>query len=132
MPGIGRSHPAWLLVAVQRERVGRQVVAPERGLEPLAQRVRLLREGRGSYRVVQRRGQRRCVSLGAINVGLNLAKSDRTFGQAAILVEDGVVRILPALIDQPLGILALIFYKPVTVRVAIGVDPMEGSLNIRP
>src|SRR5947208_9080161 len=122
MPGIGRSHPAWLLVAVQRERVGRQVVAPERGLEPLAQCVRLLREGSGNYRMIQRRRQRRGVSLGAINVGLNFAKSDRTFGQAAVLVEDGVVRILPTLIDQPFGILALIFYKAVTVRVAISVD----------
>ena len=82
--------------------------------------------------MVQRQGQSRCVSLGAVNVGLNFAQSDRAFGQAAILVEDRVVRILPALIDQALGVLALIFYKPVTVRVAIGVDPMEGSLNIRP
>jgi hypothetical protein len=39
------------------------------------------------------------VSLGAINIGLNFAQSDGAFSEAAILVEDRVVGILPALID---------------------------------
>src|SRR5207248_11120298 len=88
MPGIGRSHPAWLLDAVQRECIGRQLVTPERGLKPLAQRVRLLPEGSGGYRMVERRGESRGVPLGAVNVGLNLAQGDRALGKATILVKD--------------------------------------------
>ena len=82
--------------------------------------------------MVERQRQRRCVPLGAIHVGLNFAQSNWPLGQAAVLVEDGVVRILPTLIDQTLGVLALIFHKPVAVRVAINVDPMKGRLDIRP
>ena len=73
MPGIGRSHPAWLLGAIQRECVGRQLVAPRGGLKPLAQRIRLLRKGSGGYRMVEGRGESRGMPLGTVNVGLNLA-----------------------------------------------------------
>src|SRR5271167_1627220 len=70
--------------------------------------------------------------LRRIDVALDLAQRDWALRHPAIFVEDRVVRILPALIYQTAGVLAVVFDKAIAVRIAIGVDPMQRRLYMRP
>ena len=90
MPGIRGDDPTRLLGPVERQRVGRQVFAPERRFEPFPQGFGLLQKS-GRSRIAQARGQRGSMALRRIDIALDLAQRDRTLRHAAILVEDRVV-----------------------------------------
>ncbi|MFC7612168.1 hypothetical protein [Teichococcus aestuarii] len=47
-------------------------------------------------------------------------------------MEDGVVAVLPALVQQPVRPLAAVFDEAVPVRVAVPVDPAQRRLDVRP
>src|SRR5215470_10425084 len=132
MSRVGRDHAARSFLTIECERVCRQILAPKGRLEIFAERVGFLREGARGGRMPQRRGQRRRVPFGAINVGLHLAQRDRPLGCTAILVKDRVVRVFPTLINQTVRVLTLVFYESVAVRIAIGIEPAERSLDVRP
>ena len=102
-PAFERAHAAGPLVAVERQRVGRELVAPERLLEAARRSV-------GARRCAARRARARCPARVAsaaacaprrVDVALHLAQRDRPLGQRAVGVEDRVVRVLPALLHQP-------------------------------
>src|SRR6516164_5522855 len=82
--------------------------------------------------MTERRSQRGGMPLCRVDVALDLAQRDWTLRHSAIFVEDRVVRILPALIYQTAGILAVVLDKAVAVRIAIGIDPMYRRLDMRP
>src|SRR6516164_8332452 len=67
-----------------------------------------------------------------VDVALDLAECDRAFGEAAIRVEDRVVRILPALISKAGGGTAGVLDEAVAIAVAELVDPVDGSRQIGP
>ncbi len=47
-------------------------------------------------------------------------------------MKDGVVRVLPALVQQSGGTPPLVLDKPVAVQIAIAVDPSQGGLHVGP
>ena len=47
-------------------------------------------------------------------------------------MEDRVVRILPALINQSTLVLAMIFDKTIAIRVTMGIHPIKCGLDMRP
>src|SRR3546814_13630629 len=64
-----------------------------------------------------------CSSDLRIAVALHLDQRDRSPGSAAIGVEDAVMAVLPALVDQPLPAFPAVFDETVAVAVAVPVDP---------
>ncbi len=71
-------------------------------------------------------------SPGRIDIGLNLNQSDRTFRQGPVFVENGVLAVFPALIDEPLVVLPRIFDETIAVAIAIAFDPFERRADMRP
>ena len=132
LPGVGRPYAAGPLVAVQSQGVGGQLLAPERLLEPLPQRLSLLRQLRRPVHPPQRGSQRRTGPLGGVHVPLNLAQSDGAMRQRAVRVEDSSVSVLPPLVHQAMGRLPLILHEAVPVPVAVAVDPVQGGLDVGP
>ena len=47
-------------------------------------------------------------------------------------MEDRVMGILPALVDQPMVRATGILYESIPIAIAVAVDPGEGARNIRP
>ena len=82
--------------------------------------------------MTQGRGQRSGMPLRRIDITLDLAQGDRSFGQAAIFMKDRVVQILPTLVDQTVSVLAVILDKTVAIRIAVGIDPMQRRLDMGP
>ena len=97
------SDGAGALFPVQRERVRRDVLAPECALELLLEVLGLVQELGGALPVSEHGRQLRGFLLGGIDVGLHFAQCDRSLCERSIDVEDRVVRVLPSLIDQALG-----------------------------
>src|SRR5437660_8198315 len=132
MPGIRGDNAAGPLLAVERDRVSRQIIAPESVVELAPQCLGGFCESR-RYRVVAERARQLCrVPLSGIDIALHLAERDRTIGEFAICMKDRVPGILPTLISEAGGALAVIFDKAVMIRIAIGVDPLQRRLDIRP
>src|SRR5205823_8275502 len=77
-------------------------------------------------------GQSRCRELGSIYVALHLAQSDGAFGRLAVRMKDRVMRILPALVDQPMVRATCILYESILVAIAVAIDPGESAHNIGP
>jgi hypothetical protein len=63
---------------------------------------------------------------------LDLGERDRAFRQSAVGMENGVMRILPALVGETLGGRTFVFKEAVAVRVARAVDPAKRCLDRRP
>lgn len=47
-------------------------------------------------------------------------------------MKDGVARILPALMDQPVGAVTCVLDRTVAILVAVAVDPGEGEVDVGP
>jgi hypothetical protein len=52
--------------------------------------------------------------------------------ERAVRVEDGVVGVLPALMEQAIGGLLVILYEAIAVSVSVPVDPEEGGFDVGP
>jgi hypothetical protein len=74
-------------------------------------------------------GATRRQELGAVDVTLHLRERDRALRQMPVGVEDGVLRILPALVGETLLGGAVIFDEAVAVGIAGAVDPAERGLD---
>ena len=132
MAGVGGDDAAGSLRAVERQRVDAEVAQPERLLEAGAKRRRLCRKRvRFAASASQPREAARAAP-GRVHIPLNLTERDRAVGQAAILVEDRVVRVLPALLHEAVRRVPLVFDESVAVDVAVPVDPLQRRLNVRP
>jgi hypothetical protein len=98
----------------------------------LLQRLGLLCQLRRLSAAAQNSRQRRTGPAGGIDIALDLAQSNRAPGQRAVPVEDGIVGVFPALVEQTIARLAVILHEAVTVPVPIAVDPQERRLQVRP
>src|SRR5690606_6929471 len=99
MPGIGRPHFAGRAVAIQRQRVQAQIIEPEVPFYEPAHFLGLSHPAVGQGIVappVRELGQ---AAIGGKDIALNLYKRYWPIGYTAIGVEDGVVTVLPTLID---------------------------------
>src|SRR5262249_33533127 len=109
LAGVGAAHAAGALGAVERERIGLDLRAPEARLEALGQQRGLRLERARAVVPSQPPRAARHRLLGAVDVGLHLRQRDRALGQAAVGVEDGVLGILPALVGEALLGGAIVF-----------------------
>ena len=71
-------------------------------------------------------------TLRRIDVALHLAERDRALRDRAVGVEDRVVGILPALIDQTLLVGAVILDEAVAIGIARPVDPAQRRFDVGP
>jgi hypothetical protein len=69
---------------------------------------------------------------GSIDVSLDLTQSDGATSERAIRVENGVVRVFPALMDQAIKRLLVILYEAIAISVSVMVDPEEGGFDVGP
>src|SRR5215207_2209376 len=77
-------------------------------------------------------GNSRKSPLGRIHIALNLAECDRPLRQGSVSMEDGVVRVLPALVGKAAGRLAKVLDKAVPVPIAVLIDPAQSRFNVGP
>ena len=120
------------LGSVEPEVVGAFGLPPEALLDLLGEPVRLGAEPLGRPVVVESRFEH--VGPGSLcrdDVALVLAKGDRQWRLHPLGVEHGVLGVLPALVVIPAARACGVLLQPVTVRVAVPVDPFEGALDIR-
>ena len=132
LPGVRCPHAARALLAVERDRIGADVFAPERRLELFGKLAGLgiKRVAARGYAEPARRARRQ--ALGRIDIALHFAQRDRSLRQRAVGVEDRVVGILPALVGEALFVGAAVFDETVMVGVARPVDPAQRRFDVGP
>ena len=113
LPGIRGAHLASPLLAVERKRIGAELLAPERLLETLGERLGLglepLRDVGHAEPQRASRGELFC----GVDIALDLGQRDVAFRELAVGMEDRVEGILPALVGEPLFGGALVFDEAV-------------------
>src|ERR1700758_2073629 len=97
LAGIRGPHPARPLGAVEREGEARYLFAPEYPIELLAQPFGPLSRQRRLVVQAQRIRHPDGGVPRSIDITLYFAERDRSHGLAAVIVEDGIVAILPSL-----------------------------------
>jgi len=132
VPGVRCADAALAFFAVQRDGIRGEFFAPEGILESLPEHIGFSPQVRAALVKTQGRGDFGDGALSRIHVSLHLAQCDGCVRQAAILMEDGILRILPPLMEQAFRRPAAVFHKPVPVKIAVGVDPLQREFNVRP
>src|SRR5260221_13230275 len=132
MASIRRLHPARLLFTIEGQSKGGNVLTTEGLIEALPQRVRLNPEGTRGIGAPKTGGDRIGRQECAIVVALHFTERDGGFGDPAILVENRIVTVLPALIEKALVRLAAIFDETVAIEIAMDIGPVHRSFDIRP
>ena len=132
MAGIGAAHPAGSLGAVERQGIGPEILEPEGGLEAPLQLPGQFLELAGFRRPAERRRHGAGAEIGGIGIGLDLGEGDGRLGQAAVVMHDGIGAVLPALVDEAVERLAVIFEKAVAIGIAETPHPAERRLDMRP
>ena len=97
VPRVRGPHLAPPLLAVERQGVGGDLLAPEVLLEFLAQLLGLPLQLLGVIVLAEQAGQRGGRLARGVDVPLHLAEGDRTLHEPAVAVEDGIERVLPPL-----------------------------------
>ena len=87
-------------------------------LEAIRKAVGLLAKPTRSIGKPELLGALRCKGLGRIDIALHLGERDRPARQWPIGMKDGVMRILPALVDQPLLAVTEILDEAILIRIA--------------
>ena len=127
MAGIGRHRPDLLFCAIEGEGEAVLVVHPELRVDLLGQLLSMLSKWRriGGPECVSQVGER---SKGGVAVSLHLDHGDRSLGERAVTVADGVVGVLPALVGQG-GNARLcrraVFDETVAVGIAVALHPRD-------
>src|SRR3984893_8001124 len=102
LTGVGGADLARLLVAVERQRVGAEVVTPERFFKALGEKLRF---GLELFRPVEFSESRRTTRrqpLAGKHIALHFGERNVALGQTAVSVKDRVIGILPVLIREAL------------------------------
>src|SRR5262249_36845607 len=106
--------------------------APKSPLEALLQRLRLLLQFPGPFRVSEHGGELGRPTAGGVDVALYFTQGDGALRQAAVGMEDRIVRIFPALMHKSFGRMTEVLDKAISITVAVAVDPLQGELEVRP
>ena len=131
MPGVGGARTAERPVAVDGDAVEAEVLHPEPGLDPLAHGLGPLIPDLGA-RPPQTAQHERHGAEGGERVALHLRQRHRPLGKAAVLVEDRVNAVLPALVGKAGGGPAGIVDQAVLIGVAVALDPFGRRADGRP
>ena len=123
MSGVRRRHPAQPPVAIERDAVRPQLLVPERLLELRPQQLGLGPKLAGTPVEAKRGGEVRGSAARGKHVALDLAQRDGALGEAPVGMEDRVVGVLPALLDEAGRKLPGVLDESVAVRVGRSVDP---------
>src|SRR5438094_4946600 len=132
MARVRRSHPAWLLSAIECECIGRKFVAPKAFFKSSAQDAGLLRQIARPCIITKEFSQPSGHQLGSVNVALHFAQRDRSLGRRAVRVENRIVRVLPTLVDKTEFRPASVFHEAVSIDIAVMVNPSECTFDVRP
>ena len=132
LSGIRAAHVARLLRAIERQRIGLELRAPERRLECFPKPHRLRFERGGLVEIAQSPRAFGGEVFGRVDVALDLGERNRSFRQPAVGVEDGVIRIFPALVGEALLGRAVILDEAVAVGISRAVDPRQRGFDRRP
>src|SRR5262245_3606567 len=132
LTGIRAADAAGLLLAVERERVGLELLAPEACVESLRQLMGFSLEATRALVPPQPFGATCQHLLRAIDVALHLRKRDRPLRQAAVGVENRILGIFPALVGETALGRAVVFEKAVAIGISGAVDPGERGLDRGP
>src|SRR5690348_9562014 len=132
MSGIRGPDPALSFLAIQRDRVGRNLIAPEGSLKAGSQRFCLGLQLSGARSFAENGCQPGRPALGRVDVALHFAQRDWSPCQRAVGMEDGIIRIFPTLLDQSILGMARILHQTVAVAIAVSVDPGQGAFQVWP
>src|SRR5262245_7039686 len=100
MTGVGAAYATALFLAIERERVGAELVTPERRVEVRSQACRAHAPLAALVEIAAQLRQHRGSAPRPIGVGLNLTQRDRRLRQRAVGMKHGIVRVLPPLLQQ--------------------------------
>jgi hypothetical protein len=133
VPHVRRGAVDLPLLAVQGERVAAAVVEEEVFVEALPEIGRLALEALGERGIVPELRRESCApALGVVDVALDLAGGDRAMRLLAVVEQDRVVRVLPALVLEAAERVArLVLDVAVPVEVAVVIDPVERGARVR-
>ncbi len=118
-------------VAPDGHHVVAQIRIPEGGLEAPPHLLGLRVEAGGQLVLAAAPGKAGHPPLGIEDVALDLRQRDRRLDRRPGPVADGVARVLPALVDEPLRRATLVGHEPVRAGPVL-VDPAEGGEGGRP
>src|SRR5205823_2879154 len=119
------------LLAVQPQIVGALFLPPEALVELLIEASRPLPHLLGALRLAPYLKGLRHPQQGVEGIALQLAQRVGKRRDAAILVPDGVVRVLPTLAIETAWRPRLVFLEAVAVAVAVLEHPLERRLSVR-
>ncbi len=129
MARVGRDGQHRLLLAVEREGVGAARLVPERRVEPLEQRRRLVAKRVGARGLAQGGVDLRHPAPGIVDVALQLAQRLGAAHQAAVGIHHRLAAVLPGHVLVAGGRASLVLLEPVPVEVAGPVDPLQARLR---
>ena len=66
------------------------------------------------------------------DIGLNFAKSDGRLGHCAVCMKDGIVRVLPTLLNQAVSGALCVFDEAIVVAISVRIHPVQSGLHVRP
>src|SRR5262249_38643793 len=132
MAGVAGDHPTWAVVAVEREREHAFVLEPEVAVEVLAEVGRALLAANLVGTPTGQPGDARHAAERRVRVRLHLGECDGRLRQTPVGVRDGVVRVLPPLVDQAVCGAALVGEVATVVAVGVTLDPRQRRLRSRP
>ena len=102
VPGTRAAHAARTLLAIERESVDADIVAPEGLLKALLQIARGLAKRACKHVIVHRVCELRGRDSRGVRIALHFARSDRSFGDPSVRMKHGIVRVSPAVLPQAL------------------------------
>ena len=117
----------WRSVPVECDCEELAVLDPEVAVEPCLEVSRLALQLIGEFRVIpDQTRQSGTTHLRVVRISLQLAGRARESGQSAVVIRDGIPRVLPALVLQPRRFVAtLVRHVAITLQVGVGVDPVQ-------
>ena len=119
----------WRFCSVERHREEAFVLHPVLLVEGALEARGGLRQPLRALHVAELPVHCREAPFGVVDVALRLGERDRPLGRRAVVVQDGVERVAPALVAQPDARAALVLDEAVAVRVPGAVDPTERLIH---
>src|SRR5690242_17476527 len=132
MSSVGAANRAMFLLAVQGESVHAEVRAPEPFLKLGPQPAGCFTQIARKLVVTQCACQKGSFQASRIRITLHLAKRDRPVGQPSVGVEDRIVRILPALLDETMRRPSVVFDETIAIEISIAIHPFQSTADVRP
>src|SRR5919199_5073159 len=128
--GVGRDAAGKAPIGLAAERVVPLLRQPELAVEARVQVPRLLAQPLGAHAVAVALEQLGHAAPGQVDVALDLGQGDGRLGQLAVLQDDAVARVLPALVPGAAPGPRPVVDEPVAVGVAELVDPGQRATDV--